>query len=209
MRAHPKASPTRLDGLGEAIEDLFLLSWRHLVQRSVGRVDRLEASQARVPCEAARAEDHRQDADPLRRLGGSEQRRQLILIDEVGGEEVGADQEHRGLRRIESGADFLLPVVAGPDVGVVPAIQAARTDQRLQMPFQPFQPLLVGVAVADEDLSAAGGRRWCHGLLRSGPVGWRRRPDFPHRSDAMLSDASDVAKSIYGFITERRGPVAA
>ena len=43
-------------------------------------------------------------------------------------------------------------VIAGPDVGVIPAVQAAITDQRLQMPFQPFQPFLVRMAVTDEHL---------------------------------------------------------
>ena len=70
-----------LDSLSEAIENFFLLGWRHPVQRLVRRVDRLESSQARVPCEAARAEDHRQDADPLC-LSGVEQRRQFVLIKE-------------------------------------------------------------------------------------------------------------------------------
>ena len=58
------------------------------------------------------------------RLGGDEQWWQFVLVDEVGGKEVGANQEHRDMRRIESGADFLLPVIAGPDVGIVPAVQA-------------------------------------------------------------------------------------
>lgn len=52
-------------------------------------------------------------------LGGSEQRRQFGFINEVGGDESGADQKHRGLGCIESGADFLLPTIAGADVGII------------------------------------------------------------------------------------------
>ena len=82
---------------------------------------------------------------------GLEQRRQFLGRDEVGGEEVGADQQHGDPSLRQCRPDLLLPPGASMDPGIVPEDDLLVPDQRPEMDLDPLQPRRIGMAVRDED----------------------------------------------------------
>ena len=71
-------------------------------------------------------------------------------MNEIGSQEIGADEENGCLRPFESLFDLFIPIVPHFDVGVIPPIDSALSFERLEMDLEALDPLLVLVAIADK-----------------------------------------------------------
>jgi hypothetical protein len=85
-------------------------------------------------------------------LRGPEQGGNLDLVDEVGGEKVLADQQHADAGAGQGLVDVPLPARADLGVVVAPNRKVAVALVGLEILAQVPKPLLVAMAVADEDL---------------------------------------------------------
>ena len=98
--------------------------------------------------------DRDPDDDEAVVLRGGEDGRKLLAGDELRGEEALCDEQHRDFRPGQRCIDLASPLLAGADALVRPELDSRFPDQRHENRFEPFQPLRIAVAVADEDLIA-------------------------------------------------------
>ncbi|NJM92499.1 MAG: hypothetical protein HC861_07645 [Rhodospirillaceae bacterium] len=79
-----------------------------------------------------------------------EDRRQLILVDEVGRQEVRAYEQDCDGGSLNGALDLDAPFVTGLEAGVLPYVERTMSQQRSEMNLQSTQPFLIPVAVAYE-----------------------------------------------------------
>jgi hypothetical protein len=79
----------------------------------------------------------------------------LGLLNEAGGQEVGRDEQHGNLGALDGRRDLGAPVITSGDVAVVPDLERAFRLQNAQVLDELDLPVLVLMAVADEDRRAA------------------------------------------------------
>src|SRR5262249_32107588 len=84
---------------------------------------------------------------------------QLDVADEVGGEEVLADEKDGHSRLVDGLQDLSPPVIAGLDLVVDPPDRDAALFQLLEVHAGAVEPLNIGVAITDEDASFASRHR--------------------------------------------------
>src|SRR6185295_19782780 len=108
------------------------------------------------------------DPDNSRALlfGGFQKRREFVFDDKLRSEKVLTDEKHGNIRRRQSPFDFIFPLGAGYDLGVVPKADRAVPHKRHQRGLKALEPFLIFMAVADKHLIAT--------LLRHGLPLWRR-----------------------------------
>src|SRR5262245_28394563 len=103
------------------------------------------------------ASDRHADENDLATLRGLQERRQLVTLDEIGGEEVRADEEHGNASPPQAVTDFAVPALAGLYIRIGPKAPAGglvrlTPGEWLEKNPQLFQPFLILVAIANEDV---------------------------------------------------------
>src|SRR5262249_20847405 len=84
---------------------------------------------------------------------------QFHIADEVGGEEVLANEKDGHGRLVDGLQDLSPPVIAGLDLVVDPPDRDAALFQLLEVHAGPVEPFGIGVAITDEDASSASRHR--------------------------------------------------
>ena len=163
------------DGPGDGLERRLLLHWAQRFKGVSRRQNRPVFVNGGGFVEAG-AKTYPKNAKALL-LSSPQQRRQLLVGHEFGGQKVVAHQQQGHLGAGEGLLDLNLPLRPRWNLGVVPQPQGFAAHQRPNHRLQPLHPLPINVAVADEQLIAFGG--WGHrippGGGRSGAAVFRWR----------------------------------
>jgi len=87
-------------------------------------------------------------------VGGGENAGEFFSADEIGGKEVGGDEEDGGAGVVDSGQYCVVPMVVGAKGLVVEVVDAVVTDVGFEELFEDGEPFGVFVGIRDEDAVA-------------------------------------------------------
>lgn len=135
-----------LDGLVDSHEPAVPLGGPHGPQRPLRRKRPLDRGDRLDPLPRAMADRHAHQRHPTLDQAG-----QLDTHDEVGGQEVRADQQDRQLGAHEVRLDLVVPPPGHADAAIRPQVHLAFVNERLQHHHQPLEQVDVLMGVAEED----------------------------------------------------------
>src|SRR6476620_6881097 len=132
--------------------ELLAIGFAHPNNRFLWVVECLKPGKAVISQKPTGFDDYRDYSDSLL-LHSGEKGRQLIRHDELGCEEVGADQQDRDPCLRKRFANLVAPPVACTNLCVRPQIDGPRPFNRPQMNQHPVEIFGVDVAVAEENVT--------------------------------------------------------
>jgi hypothetical protein len=138
------------DFLGESAEILLDLNRASLGQGTAVGGPALDLRQPGNAAPGARADDERDDPQPLLRPA-LEEAGDFRAADEARDQKIGRDQQHGGPGARHGGLDLGAPAIARGDLSVVPDLEGTFQLQDLQVADELVLPGFVLMAVADED----------------------------------------------------------